>query len=390
MFHTFDTEVAEQFKDTNIAVLFQNICYWIIHNRTNDRNKKRIDINGKEVERYFTFNSIQAFMKQFPYFSKKQIENYLNKLKDNGFIVKGNFNEKGFDRTSWYCLVDEEYWIGKYLGEKKPSQDNSKSDNNEEENTDPECDENYVESSDDCSTTEDENSHQETANIQSFHFPKRGNAFLQTGKSISPNGEMHFSKTGNPFPQTGKPIPDINPYPKPNIKPNTAASVRDKLRLLDPGMILDEEFYPAAADFLNFYTLGNEYLEWFYTTLKAQPRIHNLHGYFFKVFFRDVYVERYHARIKAQAVKRTDPPERKYQCPVCGEEQIITAGTGKCSTCETPIDPPQEEIGRYLQLYKLDPARKKEYLIARSRAFVTGGNVTENLVEIDRQFGIVS
>ena len=122
--------------------------------------------------------------------------------------------------------------------------------------------------------------------------------------------------------------------------------------------------------------------------LSKHNRIHNLR-YFFKVFFAMCMLNGIMQGSSASG-KRTDPPERKYQCPVCGEEQIITAGTGKCSTCETPIDPPQEEIGRYLQLYKLDPARKKEYLIARSRAFVTGGNVTENLVEIDRQFGIVS
>ena len=180
MFHTFDTEVAEQFKDTNIAVLFQNICYWIIHNKTNDRNKKSIEIAGKEVERYFTFNSIQAFLKQFPYFSKKQIENYLNKLKDNGFIVKGNFNEKGFDRTSWYCLVDEEYWIGKYLGEKKPSQDNGKSDNNEEENTDPECDENEEGSSDNSGIINDENSQ----TLVSAHTKEIKSAGAKSDKSL--------------------------------------------------------------------------------------------------------------------------------------------------------------------------------------------------------------
>jgi hypothetical protein len=123
--HYFDTEVAELFHDANTATIFTNICFWIAHNKANNKNSQKITIGGKTVERYFTFNSIEAFTRLFPYYSRRQIENYLIKLREHNLIAKGVFNQRGFDRTSWYCLVDEEYWMGKYLKESamKPGQD---------------------------------------------------------------------------------------------------------------------------------------------------------------------------------------------------------------------------------------------------------------------------
>jgi hypothetical protein len=408
MFHTFDSEVAEMFHDANIATLFQNLCYWILHNKTNDKNRREIKIDGILVERYFTFNSIQAFLRQFPYFSKKQIETYLNKLKERGLIVKGNFNEKGFDRTSWYCLVDEQYWVQKYLGETKretPSRTASSS-TPSETNTKPQPTED-VDSSEQRNDTEHTHSVDEfedpeaeirdggeesNVNLHSFHFPKRGNAFLQTGKSISPNGEMHFSKTGNPFPQTGKPIPDINTYPKPNHKQNTASALRSTLQRLDPTLILDSEFYPAAADFLNLHDVGEEYVVWFYQHLKASKRITNFPGYFFTVFFREVYIQRYVTQCETQrkALDDRKPTLRGYICPVCGNQEQITSEARCCVLCETPIDPPKEDIPRFVILYRMDDATRRQYLTARSQAFRSGGNVTEKLKELDYQYGIVS
>jgi hypothetical protein len=82
---------------------------------------------------------------------------------------------------------------------------------------------------------------------------------------------MHFLKTGNAFPENGKPIPNINSYLKP-IKKHisaSAASVRTTLFEIDHTLVLDAEFYPAAAEFLEFHHLGEEYLRWFYQSLKA-------------------------------------------------------------------------------------------------------------------------
>jgi len=385
VFHTFDTEVAELFNDTNIATLFQNLCYWIIHNKTNKKNMKSIEINGKEVERYFTFNSISAFTKQFSYFSKKQIENYLNKLKEKKLIVKASFNEKGFDRTSWYCLVDEDYWMKKYLGSKPEGKDKDKSEKtlgDKPEAKDEDKPEEMVEETPE-ETPED---------TVSSHFPKRRNGFPQTEKWTSPNGEMDFPNRGDGFPQTGRPIPDINSYPKPNYKPNTAASVRTYLQSVDPIMIFDYEFYRAAADFLNTYKLEEDYLQWFYQQIKSSKRISNVSGYFFKVFFRSVYVERYNA----QQLERKKSGERKqeteimYECPVCGESQTVSTSSRSCTCCDTPINPNSVETERFSRLFKMDAPTKESYIFARTKVLISGGNVSDNLKALDKQFGIVS
>jgi hypothetical protein len=166
--HYFDTEVAELFHDANIAAVFTNICFWIAHNKANNKNRQKIAVGGEVVERYFTFNSIEAFTKLFPYYSRRQIENYLVKLREHNLIAKGVFNQRGFDRTSWYCLVDEEYWMGKYLkeGAIKPGHDAGKrpiSPNGE------------------------------------MDSPKTGNGFHKTGKWIPPKREMDFPKRGNQY-----------------------------------------------------------------------------------------------------------------------------------------------------------------------------------------------
>ncbi len=440
MFHTFDTEVAEQFNDANIATLFQNLCYWIIHNKTNNKNKNDIEINGVVVERYFTFNSIQAFLKQFPYFSKKQIENYLNKLKEEGLITKGNFNKVGFDRTSWFCLVDEEYWTQKYLGKPKHSEEKTPEkkadtlasevpeqvsiDSKEaiireqppvSENTSNIPEKTYTE-------PEIDPSHPENENLQFFHFPKRGNAFpllggvshreqppasentsnipekTYTEPEIDPSHPenenlqfFHFPKRGNAFPQNGKPIPDINSNPKLKYKQNTAAAVRSTLCALDTTLILDGEFYPAAAEYLNRFELEEEYLRWFYQHLKKTKKINNFSGYFFTVFFRDVYVQRYKADSASQQNKQKerDMAVSPYSCPVCGQDQNISPETRSCSCCETPLNPSGEEIERYKVVYRMDDKTKEQYIFARCGVLRTGGNVSENLKELDRQFGIV-
>ncbi len=396
MMHSFDSEVAELFHDANIATVFQNLCYWIIHNKTNEKNRQKIEIDGESVDRYFTYNSIQAFLKQFPYFSKKQIENYLTKLRTAGLIAKGNFNEMGFDRTSWYCLVNEDYWMNKYLTP-SPQASKRKDDTPEPQNEDqsatdankPETPYENPESNQSEDQTEVEISNSSISPNGEMHFPKTGNAFLQNGKCISPNGEIEFPKRGNAFLQTGKPIPDINTHLKPNLKPNTASALRELLVELDPTLVFDQEFYPAAEDFLKSQNLGEDYVRWFYQNLKKSTRIVNLPGYFFKVFFQDVYITRYKAFIAANT-KATPQAPKPYFCPVCGLEQNVTSGTRACARCDSPLDPAEDDIAKYQALYGMDDSTKELYIAARSRVLRSGGNVGEKLKDLDKQFGLVS
>jgi hypothetical protein len=180
---------------------------------------------------------------------------------------------------------------------------------------------------------------------------------------------------------------NLNPLTK---IPASAASVRATLQSLDPTLILDADFYQAAADFLTQYSLGEDYLDWFYHNLKASKRITNLPGYFFKVFFKAVYVERYKAHCEATKPVKQCSTRQEYTCPVCSEIQNIAGDSRVCDCCEAPIHPSEKEIARYKVFYRMDEASKERYISARSKILLSGGNVSRNLVELDKQYGIVS
>ena len=97
MYHMFDIEVAERYG-VNAAIIFNNLGFWIEHNRANGTNYH----DG----RYWTYNSIRAFSELFPYLSARQISSALSKLEEDGLIVTGNFNTSAYDRTKWYAFTD--------------------------------------------------------------------------------------------------------------------------------------------------------------------------------------------------------------------------------------------------------------------------------------------
>ena len=100
--HFFDIKVAELYG-VNCAIILENIYYWIEHNRANGTNFH----DG----RYWTFNSTKAFKELFPYLSKKQIETALNKLREEGILLTGNYNQLKYDRTLWYAITEKGYSI---------------------------------------------------------------------------------------------------------------------------------------------------------------------------------------------------------------------------------------------------------------------------------------
>lgn len=97
MTHSFYLDDAMKYGMQE-AVILKNISHWVEVNRANERHFH----DG----RYWTFNSVKAFCELFPYLSRRQIERILNKLVDCGALVKGNYNQHKYDKTSWYTTSD--------------------------------------------------------------------------------------------------------------------------------------------------------------------------------------------------------------------------------------------------------------------------------------------
>lgn len=97
MEHRFNVQFA---KDYGIeeAVMIDNLYYWIAKNVANEKHKH----DG----RYWTYNSVNAFSKLFPYMNEKKIYRVLKNLENLKFIVIGNYFESKYNRTSWYSFSD--------------------------------------------------------------------------------------------------------------------------------------------------------------------------------------------------------------------------------------------------------------------------------------------
>lgn len=96
MINAFDTEVAMD-VGINAAVLYKNIQYWCEKNRANGMHEH----DGL----FWTYNSVKAYKKLFPYLSDREIRTGLAKLVEKKYIAVGSFNDDGRDRTRWYADI---------------------------------------------------------------------------------------------------------------------------------------------------------------------------------------------------------------------------------------------------------------------------------------------
>ena len=67
----------------------------------------RKGVNSREG-RTWTYQTLDEIQAHFPYYSKRQIERIINHLVHKGVLIKGNFNDTGYDRTLWYAFINED------------------------------------------------------------------------------------------------------------------------------------------------------------------------------------------------------------------------------------------------------------------------------------------
>jgi len=112
MEHSFNIEIAQKYG-INAAVVLRHLQFWIIKNKTHSKHFH----DG----RTWTYYSLNAFTKIFPYLTKKQVRRALQILVERGVILKADYNKYKNTRTSWYSFVDE----NRFAPEGKPNKSSS-------------------------------------------------------------------------------------------------------------------------------------------------------------------------------------------------------------------------------------------------------------------------
>lgn len=100
MNYIFDVDIACK-VGVNGAIFLNNLLFWIKKNEANETNF----FDG----RYWTYNSIKAYQKLFPFWSEKQIRTIVKKLVDDGYVMTGHYSDNKYDRSLWYSLTDKGY-----------------------------------------------------------------------------------------------------------------------------------------------------------------------------------------------------------------------------------------------------------------------------------------
>lgn len=85
------------------AILIENFQFWIGINQGNGVNLHE--------GRTWSFMTQQQLSDKFPFFKKKKIERLLESLCAQGIIIKGRFNKRKNDRTTWYAFNNETEFI---------------------------------------------------------------------------------------------------------------------------------------------------------------------------------------------------------------------------------------------------------------------------------------
>jgi hypothetical protein len=76
----------------NEAIVIQQIHYWLLKSDHYHEN------------RYWIYNSIPEWKKQFPFWSERTIRRLLKSLAEDKFIIRSNYNKMGNDKTFWYSI----------------------------------------------------------------------------------------------------------------------------------------------------------------------------------------------------------------------------------------------------------------------------------------------
>lgn len=111
--YSFDADLAVEYGVPE-AIFVHRLYWWVHDNAANNRNLK----DG----RYWTYDSLSALTKIFPFWSRRQIEGIINRCREKGLILTAAYSKDRRDRTTWYTVTEPVFRA--YRGaEKAPRQE---------------------------------------------------------------------------------------------------------------------------------------------------------------------------------------------------------------------------------------------------------------------------
>ena len=99
---SFDGDFAKE-HGVNEAIMYQYFSYWIAKNKANDKHF----YDGYT----WTYNSQKALTELFPFWNRAKIQRIIASLENQGLLIKGNYNQLAYDRTTWYALPKFEHTL---------------------------------------------------------------------------------------------------------------------------------------------------------------------------------------------------------------------------------------------------------------------------------------
>lgn len=96
-------ELALVLGDSDLALIFQQIHYWISINKQN-AEMELANINTYHNNRFWCFQTYEQWEQQFIWLTKKTIIRKIKKLEELGIVISDNFNQLNLDQTKWYTI----------------------------------------------------------------------------------------------------------------------------------------------------------------------------------------------------------------------------------------------------------------------------------------------
>jgi|GEM_PF-1760945 len=85
----------------NEAIVLQQVHYWLVNNETNNHKAK---VNHFVDDRWWAWNTMEEWQKQFPWMSVKTVKRTIGKLEVGGFLLSKRPWAKDYRQTKWYTI----------------------------------------------------------------------------------------------------------------------------------------------------------------------------------------------------------------------------------------------------------------------------------------------